>query len=577
MRSGPRRENLARRAKQKTPGPRAALRRLERIKTEYGSDASLRKRALLRALERGALPRPSDVLNCHEVLCFLRAYPDDEPLLAAVERLLAAFSRRKDLRRHREVLADSGISGTPIDFRFFQPTASWLASRWGDCLRIDWKHFKHAKLLERWLPLLSLYSETPGLDEFALGVDDWIARMKGPRESDAAYLIRRFDALRVDPFVREKLYDEIDLPIRLLPGPETPSRTLARYAPAPVVFQAAPLVRSRPDLLQEARRPPVEIRTVSSREARGLIDLAREAMITRSRDLDVFSWASPDDIRLVDCGGGLQFACIGALPERRLMLEAVYGFLTLKNGVPIGYVLTSALFGSSEIAYNVFETYRGGEAALVYGRVLAMTRHLFGVDSFTIYPYQLGDENPEAIRSGAWWFYQKLGFEPRDRRARNIMRGELSRMRRDSEHRSSRSTLEKLARSNLFFHIGRPREDVIGRLALPEVGLKVTTYLAERFGSKREESVRVCSREAAGVLGVRSLRGLTRGERLAWDRWSPLVLILPGIERWSAAHRRALFDVVRAKGGRSEIEFVRLFDRHRPLRRAVRSLAEDSP
>jgi hypothetical protein len=53
---------------------------------------------------------------------------------------------------------------------------------------------------------------------------------------------------------------------------------------------------------------------------------------------------------VVEFAGGLAFACLGAIPARRLMLESVYGFLTLKNGVPIGYVLTSALFGSSELA-----------------------------------------------------------------------------------------------------------------------------------------------------------------------------------------------------------------------------------
>ena len=26
-------------------------------------------------------------------------------------------------------------------------------------------------------------------------------------------------------------------------------------------------------------------------------------------------------------------------------------------------------------------------------------------------PYQLGLENDDALKSGAWWFYQKLGFE----------------------------------------------------------------------------------------------------------------------------------------------------------------------
>ena len=48
---------------------------------------------------------------------------------------------------------------------------------------------------------------------------------------------------------------------------------------------------------------------------------------------------------------------------RRLVFEAVYGFLTLKNGVPIGYVLLSALYRSAEVAYNVFDSFRGAETA----------------------------------------------------------------------------------------------------------------------------------------------------------------------------------------------------------------------
>jgi hypothetical protein len=62
-----------------------------------------------------------------------------------------------------------------------------------------------------------------------------------------------------------------------------------------------------------------------------------------------------------------------------------------------------------------------------------------------------------------------------------------------------------------------------------------------------------------------------------WARWSPLVLLLPGIESWSRAERGALVDIVRAKGGRRESEFVRRFDGHRPLRRALRALVAAVP
>src|SRR4029453_255545 len=103
-------------------------------------------------------------------------------------------------------------------------------------------------------------------------------------------------------------------------------------------------------------RPAPEIPTLGPREGRDLVDLACDAMVTRQRDLDVFSYGDPTDVRVADCGEGLHPPAIGFLPERRLLLEAVYGFLMLKNGVPVGYALTSALYGSSEIAFNVFET-----------------------------------------------------------------------------------------------------------------------------------------------------------------------------------------------------------------------------
>ena len=304
-------------------------------------------------------------------------------------------------------------------------------------------------------------------------------------------------------------------------------------------------------------------------------------MVTRSRDLDAFSYGDPADVRVVDCGDGLAFACVGVVPERRLLLEAVYAFLTLRNGVPIGYVLSSALFESAEIAYNVFDTYRGAEAGPVYAKVLAMVRHLFGAETFTIFPYQLGDGNDEAIDSGAWWFYRKFGFAPRDAATRRLMRAEEARMARSAGHRSPPATLRKLARENLYFSLGAARDDVIGELPIPSVGLAVTRFLASNWGGDRERAERECAAEAASLLGIEARAGgataappgWNAGERLAWRRWAPLVCVLPGVASWSAADRSLLAAVIRAKGGRRESDFVRAFDAHGPLRAAVRAVA----
>jgi hypothetical protein len=74
------------------------------------------------------------------------------------------------------------------------------------------------------------------------------------------------------------------------------------------------------------------------------------------------------------------------------------------------------------------------------------------------------------------------------------------------------------------------------------------------------------------LCGLRSLRGFSANERMAWRRWSPLVLALPGIARWSGTELRAVAHVLRAKGGRRESEFAALFAAHPRLVRALFSL-----
>jgi hypothetical protein len=139
------------------------------------------------------------------------------------------------------------------------------------------------------------------------------------------------------------------------------------------------------------------------------------------------------------------------------------------------------------------------------------------------------------------------------------------------------ATLKRLASETMFYDLAGRREEALGRLELENVGLRVSRYLAERFGADRERGIRTCAEEAAAMLELGSLAKLPRGERVAWDRWAPVVCLLPGIRRWSPAERRDLARVIRAKGGRHESEFVRRFDRHPRLGAAIRRLAEGGP
>lgn len=560
------------------PNSRARLRELQRELTRFEPEAGAAKLACVRALAHAQLATAREVLQLHEALCFLRAHPDNAELLGVVEEALDDFAVRADTRRHRDELTDTGIAGTDIHYAFFAPMAEWLARRFGARLEIDWEAVDaraEAQLLA-WLEAFVTPAELFGLYETKLSARAWIERLKRPEESDAGFLVRSFAELGGKPAVRRRALEVLDLGYTLRGSEGGPSRTGARWPKSRVHHQGQPLRRARPELLQAWKEAPRSIRSVSARDGRALIELAREAMVTRSRDLDSFAYGDPHDVRMVDFGDGLQFAAIGLQHEQRNVLDACYGFLTLQNGVPIGYVLLSALFGSSEIAYNVFETYRGGEAALVYGRVLGMAHALFGSECFTVYPYQLGHGNEEGLASGAWWFYQKLGFRPREPELLQLRRAELAAMRRDRGHRSSRATLKRLASKNVYWSAGPARDDVIGIFPLVELSLAVSDLMAERFGSDRRRGERVLADEAAERVGVGSgnWRRWPTEPRRAWERWAPVLALLPRIQRWSPTARRDLVRVIRAKGGRRESDYVKLVDAHRPLRRALVALGE---
>jgi hypothetical protein len=112
---------------------------------------------------------------------------------------------------------------------------------------------------------------------------------------------------------------------------------------------------------------------------------------------------------------------------------------------------------------------------------------------------------------------------------------------------------------------------------LGNVSLHVADFMALEYGPDREAGLIACRYDAARLLHAKSRDDFTPGEHLAWDRWAPLVLLLPGVEDWSEDEKAALVRVIRAKGGPCEADYVRQFDAHPRLRASVLKLARTSP
>jgi hypothetical protein len=548
-----------------TPSPATALRTLERLRERRAPELVARRLAALQVLARGTLATASQVRRLHEALCFLRATPDAPATLRLVERMLAGFAARRDLRRHAAALASSGIAGTTLWYPFFWPTAAWLARRAPASLSFDRSDTVAGDSLAKLVPALARPVKAHALRESHQAGYAALDLLRG-RRTDAAWLVERLKSRVADDTVREALWDLVNPSCNLAPGPGVPTRTQAHFALRPPVYRTADLRRGRPELRAEALRPPRGITALPPARATALIDLARGAMVTRSRDLDAIAHGNAQDVWWIDDADGLAFALIGVQPARRVTIPAIYGGLMLENGVPIGYLQADAVGASVALSFNTFETFRGGESAWVFARLVAALRAFLGAASFSIEPYQLGDGNDEGLDSGAWWFYFKLGFRPRTRRAQALAARELARMARRPGHRSTRATLQALARDPLFLDLeSRPAPFVLPAA----VGLAVARRIAPLDDA-------ALTAAACAACGLRRAPRLSSAEREAWEAWLPLLACLD-TRRWPAAERAALLPLVRAKAAPSERDYARRLRRVPQLLDALAALSRSGP
>jgi hypothetical protein len=244
----------------------------------------------------------------------------------------------------------------------------------------------------------------------------------------------------------------------------------------------------------------------------------------------------------------------------------------LKNGVPVGYGSAWSLYGTCQMNFNLFPTFRGAQAATLYAKTFAVYHQLFNADTFVAEPYQLGDENEEAIQSGAWWFYNKLGYRPHDPEIGRLAKSENEKRRTRKNYRSSASTLRRLARAPMFLNLGRRRKDVLGQIELEACSLAVTDYLSRHHGSERARAEVECAKTVCAWLAIDQSK-LSAGQRLWLRRWGPVVVSLGSVPNWPQSEKTALRAVLLAKGGEEESRYVHLFDRHRPLREALLKLS----
>lgn len=512
------------------------LDQLDKLKTQFGVREAQRVQALLErvARVRVRVRDPETLIRLHELLLFVRPYPHNAAVLRLTQDLLRTFDARVLQLRERDVDLSrlehpdvSGIAGTAVTDTFSFYIVRWLIQHYPAQLSIYWDWFESDnRLAETWPRFMPLLEEDANV-EANVPYREWLAAARG-RESELAWLIEQFDKLPLPDKQRAELYDSQQLYVTWTPRYRS-TRTGMRIAVRDVFYHRGPLIQRREiNLRDELIAPPPKLTRLSSRDGERALDLAREASTIRYRELYGFTHGDPARVYHADLGRGVQLFVTGLSPAKRLPLRAYHAAMIYKNGVPIGYFEGLSLFERMESGFNLYYTFRDGETAWLYARILNVMRHFAGVTAFAIDPYQVGHENEEGIESGAFWFYRKLGFRPTQREVSKLVEKEEAKIAKGAGYRTSARTLRKLAESPMIFELNQKFAGEWDRFQVRKIGLR------------------------------------TQGRK-----FESLFSLVRDLPRWSVQEKQLLKRIVQAKSAAEETTYLKLMQRHERLRREI--------
>ncbi|MBI5280531.1 MAG: hypothetical protein HY858_02530 [Candidatus Solibacter usitatus] len=410
---------------------------------------------------------PQALAQLHERLLFARAYPRSEAEAQRADAALLKMERRvARLRRAGHDLTSleepeiSGIAGTGMTAVFSYGVALHLVRAHAGAVEIAWDACDSLDPFGRLLPALLPLCEEDAAVEAHVPYEEWV-RAAAKSQSQIAWLLRALEKRFPDAGERAVRYDSLQLALRWEFGASTATRTLMRLPRRALYCHTGPLLGRRDVRLDEIPSlPPLPSRKLSSECGALVLALARDTSAVRYRELHGFSWGDPARVLAIDAGRGVEFFYSTARPGHRLPLRGYHALSIWKNGVPIGYFEGLSLHERMDAGFNLYYTFRAGETAWLYARILQAMHQLAGASCFVVDPYQIGHENDEAIDSGAFWFYRKLGFRSVDAGIGALTAREERRIAADPAYRTPPAALRRLVREPMIYGFpGAPASD----------------------------------------------------------------------------------------------------------------------
>ena len=541
------------------------LNELDTLKNQFSKTQSRKLSALLTGLSKLKITDAESLIRAHEILLFIRAHPPNASILRIVESQLRGFVERViDLETLGVDLAElihpeiSGIAGTSVIDTFSYRITSWLCETRANQIDFFWDWFEDENRLgdvwTRFMPLL----EEDTFVEANIPFRKWLREARG-KQSEITWLMDQFRKLNLPDTKKSELFNSQKLYVRWKFNYRD-SRTGLRSPGRNRFYHDGPMIQRRDiDLRSELQQPSPRLERLTAADGRAAIDMALTASTVRYRELYGFSNGDPNSVYRTSLGRGVELVLISLPPDKRLPLRAYHAAMLYKNSIPIGYFEGLSFFERMESGFNLYYTFRDGETAWLYARILNVMHHLTGVTAFSLDPYQVGFENEEGIKSGAFWFYRKLGFRSTAKSIQRMTEIEEAKVTAREGYRTSARTLRRLAQAPMIFESEMNTD--WDRFQIRNIGFAIQSLMSREFGGDASRMREEAKKRISRLFGIEDLAhcgGLAIS-----------LLLIPQVDSWSLNEKNLLARLIKAKQSEPETNYLKLMQQHQRLRKEL--------
>jgi hypothetical protein len=522
---------------------------LKLFQFEFNAKQENEKLNFLKTLSHYKVNSKKQFLQIHQILLCMMAYPSTKPILNQTELTLREFILNNK-ETALEKLTGTGIYNSYIECNFSFSKINFLIKKFPGQIYIHSSNSTTETQLSV-LKIILPYIEYSEIHNKEKNLKKIISKFNKSQKTDLEWLVELIEGSNESEKVKSFIFDQLAIFITWKITDIKQSVSFIKGFNQSIFFHDS--ISKKADLTEIIKQKlPLAVK-LNEKEKTKICDAARLTLTYLYRETEPFTHSNTNDITLFQLERGLSIALFGSNVLKRYSIESYIGYIVFKNNIPVSYG-GGWIFGERcQFGINILESFRGGESTLIICELLRVYHNYFGATNFVVKPYQFGLHNLEAIKTGAFWFYYKLGFRPQDENLKKLAKFEENEKVKNPKYKSPVKNLKKYTQSNI--------ELILSNNSYPNfdaeiISKKITAFINTYFNSNRKLAESTCYKKLINNLLINTNK---------WDKetiefakqYALLFHLKPDNEKWQQKYKNEIIKFIELKTSANEIEWLK--------------------